>query len=78
MPARADLPANEELSKNKLLDFSVDNLQYSVTDGGTPAWMEIRGKMDPVIEAAVLGQKSVADTIAEIKTIAEEAIGRIQ
>ena len=78
VPARADLPANEELSKNKLLDFSVDNLQYSVTDGGTPAWMEIRGKMDPVIEAAVLGQKSVADTIAEIKTIAEEAIGRIQ
>ena len=77
VPARADLPANAELSQNKLIDFSVDHLQYSVTDGGTPAWMEIRGKMDPVIEAAVLGQKSVADTIAEIKTIAEEAIGRL-
>ncbi|QIK73618.1 extracellular solute-binding protein [Propioniciclava coleopterorum] len=78
VPARSDLPPNPELAKNKLLDFSVDNLQYSVTDGGTPAWMEIRGKMDPELEAAVTGKKSVADTIASLKKIAEDAIGRIK
>lgn len=78
VPARSDLPPNAELSKNKLLAFSVDNLQYSVTDGGTPAWMEIRGKMDPELEAAVTGKKSVADTIASLKQIAEDAIGRVK
>ncbi|QIK73620.1 extracellular solute-binding protein [Propioniciclava coleopterorum] len=78
VPARSDLPPNAELDQNKLLDFSVDNLQYSVTDGGTPAWMEIRGKMEPELEAAVTGKKSVADTIASLKKIAEDAIGRVK
>ena len=78
VPARSDLPPNAELAKNKLLDFSVDNLQYSVTDGGTPAWMEIRGKMDPELEAAVTGKKSVTETIASLKKIAEDAIGRVK
>ena len=77
VPAVADLK-NDTLAKNKLLTFSTEHLQYSVTDGGTPAWMEIRGKMDPELEAAVTGAKSVQDTIASIKKIAEDAIGRIK
>ena len=77
VPART-LPADPELDANKLAAFSAENLKYSVTDGGTPAWMEIRGKMDPVMEAAVLGKKSVTDTIAELKQLSEDAIGRVK
>ncbi|WP_022909082.1 extracellular solute-binding protein [Aestuariimicrobium kwangyangense] len=77
VPARK-LPPDPELDANKLAAFSSENLKYSVTDGGTPAWMEIRGKMDPVMEAAILGKKSVSDTIAELKKLAEDAIGRVK
>ncbi|MGJ6980606.1 extracellular solute-binding protein [Aestuariimicrobium soli] len=77
VPARK-IPADAEIDANKIAKFSSDNLQYSVTDGGTPAWMEIRGKMDPIMEAGVLGKKSVKDTIADLKAMAEDSIGRVK
>jgi multiple sugar transport system substrate-binding protein len=78
VPAVADLPQDEELLSNRLLTFVNDNLDHAVaSEGGSPAWMEIRGNLNGQIEACVTGQQSPADTIAQIKSDAEQAISRI-
>lgn len=78
VPAVADLPQDEELLSNRLLTFVNDNLDHTVaSEGGSPAWMEIRGTLNGQIEACVTGQQSPADTIAQIKSDAEQAISRI-
>jgi multiple sugar transport system substrate-binding protein len=78
VPANSNIAKGTDLGGNKILDYSQQNLDASVTDGGTAAWMEIRGKMDPIVEAAVLGTKTVKQAIDELQKMAEESIARIK
>lgn len=78
VPAVADLPEDEELLSNRLLTFVNENLDYATAfEGGSPAWMEIRGNIDAQLEACMTGDQSPADTIARLVSDAEEAIGRL-
>jgi multiple sugar transport system substrate-binding protein len=78
VPANSNIPKGTDLGGNKIIDFCQQNLDASVTDGGTPAWLEIRGKMDPIVEAAVLGTKTVKQAIDELQKMAEESIARVK
>ncbi|WP_203568851.1 extracellular solute-binding protein [Aestuariimicrobium ganziense] len=78
VPANSNIAKGTDLGGNKILDYSQQNLEHSVTDGGTAAWMEIRGKMDPILEGAVLGKKGVQESIEELQKMAEDSIGRIK
>lgn len=78
VPANSSIAKGTDLGGNKILDFSQQNLDASVTDGGTAAWLEIRGKMDPIVQAAVLGKQSVKDAINDLQKMAEESIARIK
>ncbi|MBI4900552.1 MAG: extracellular solute-binding protein [Actinobacteria bacterium] len=78
VPANSNIAKGTDLGGNKILDFCQQNLDASVTDGGTPAWMEIRGKMDPIVEGAVLGTKTVKQAIDELQKMAEESIARVK
>lgn len=78
IPAVAELPVDEELTSNRLLTFVNENLDYATaSEGGSPAWMEIRGNIDAQLEACMTGEQSPADTIARLKADADEAIGRL-
>jgi multiple sugar transport system substrate-binding protein len=78
VPANSNIAKGTDLGGNKIIDFCQQNLDASVTDGGTPAWMEIRGKMDPIVEGAVLGTKTVKQAIDELQKMAEESIARVK
>jgi multiple sugar transport system substrate-binding protein len=78
VPANSNIAKGTDLGGNKILDFCQQHLDASITDGGTPAWMEIRGKMDPIVEGAVLGTKTVKQAIDELQKMAEESIARVK
>jgi multiple sugar transport system substrate-binding protein len=78
VPANSNIAKGTDLGGNKIIDFCQQHLDASITDGGTPAWLEIRGKMDPIVEAAVLGTKTVKQSIDELQKMAEESIARVK
>lgn len=77
VPGLRELRSTGYVKENKLVDFSLQNLDSACAEGGTPAWMEIREKIKPTLEPAVVGSTSAADAIAELGALAESAIARL-
>ncbi|MBD0841495.1 extracellular solute-binding protein [Streptomyces sp. TRM68416] len=77
VPGLRELRSSEYVKGNRLVDFSLQNLDSACAEGGTPAWMEIREKIKPTLEPAIVGGVSAADAIAELGALAESAIARL-
>lgn len=78
VPAVNTLPEDPVLAENRFITFVSENLDYAGgAEGGSPAWMELRGTLNPEIEAAVTGGQSPAETIARLKQAADDAISRL-
>lgn len=65
------------VKENRFVDLSLRNLGNTRSEGGTAAWMEIREKIKPTLEPAVVGGQSAAAAIAELGRLAEAAIARM-
>ncbi|MGC0250331.1 extracellular solute-binding protein [Pseudactinotalea sp. Z1748] len=77
VPSRDDLDESA-LAENRLLTYTTDNFQYATAfEGGSPAWMEVRGAVSGEIEAAIVGQKTAAEAVDALAAVAEDAITRI-
>ncbi|MGW2593838.1 ABC transporter substrate-binding protein [Streptomyces sp. NPDC001515] len=77
VPGLKDLNDSGYVKENEFVDFSLQNMAHACSEGGTPAWMEIREKIKPTLEPAVVGGQSANDAIAELGRLAEAAIGRM-
>lgn len=78
VPAVNTLPEDPVLAENRFISFVSENLDYAGgAEGGSPAWMELRGALNPELEAAVTGGQSPAETIARLKQTADDAISRL-
>ncbi|MGW4996474.1 extracellular solute-binding protein [Streptomyces hydrogenans] len=77
VPGLRDLRTSDYVKENEFVDFSLQSLGAACSEGGTPAWMEIREKIKPTLEPAVVGDTSAADAIAELGRLADDAIGRM-
>lgn len=77
VPGLRDLNESGYVKENQFVDLSLRNLEHSVSEGGTAAWMEIREKIKPTLEPAIVGGQSAKDAIAELGRLAEAAIGRM-
>ncbi|WP_329031350.1 ABC transporter substrate-binding protein [Streptomyces sp. NBC_01725] len=77
VPGLRDLNESGYVKENKFVDLSLQNLEHAVSEGGTAAWMEIREKIKPTLEPAIVGGQSAKDAIAELGRLAEAAIGRM-
>lgn len=78
VPPTADIPDNEEIQGNLLAGFALENLDRAgAAEGGSPAWMEIRGNMQPLIEGCLTGQTTPEEMLAEMEAISNDAIGRL-
>lgn len=77
VPSRSDIE-DPIVTENRMAQFVIDNFQYATAfEGGSPAWMEIRGKVAPEIEAAVVGQKTAQQAVDALAAAAQDAISRI-
>lgn len=77
VPGISSLRDSAYVKKNKLVDFALSNLDKSVSEGGTPAWMEIREKVKPTLQTAVVGQRTAKQAIGDLASVAKAAIGRL-
>lgn len=78
VPAVNTLPEDPVLAENRFITFVSENLDYAGgAEGGSPAWMELRGALNSEIESAVTGGQSPADTITRLKQTADDAISRL-
>jgi multiple sugar transport system substrate-binding protein len=78
VPPTPDVPENEGITGNLLASFAVENLDKAgAAEGGTPAWMEIRGNLQPIIESCLTGKSSVDQALADMKSLCDDAISRL-
>ncbi|MFD7070817.1 ABC transporter substrate-binding protein [Streptomyces sp. NPDC059913] len=77
VPGLKDLSDTSYVKENKFVDLSLRSMGDACSEGGTPAWMEIREKIKPTLEPAIVGKQSAKDAIAELGRLAEAAIGRM-
>lgn len=77
VPAISDLIDSDYVKGNPMVAFAVENLDKAWSEGGTPAWMEIREKIKPTLETAVVGQQTAEQAIAQLAGIADDAIARL-
>lgn len=78
VPPTADIPETPEISANLLTSFALQHLDKAgAAEGGSAAWMEIRGNLQPIIEGCLTGQADVETTLADMKSLADDAISRI-
>ncbi|WP_405748690.1 extracellular solute-binding protein [Streptomyces sp. NBC_01411] len=77
VPGLSDLNNTGYVKQNKFVDISLRNMSAACSEGGTAAWMEIREKIKPTLEPAIVGGQSAKDAIAELGRLAEAAIGRM-
>jgi len=77
VPARSDLD-DAIVTDNRMAQFIIENFQYATAfEGGSPAWMELRGLVIPELEAAVVGQKTAQQAVDALAAAAQDAIGRV-
>ena len=77
VPARSDLD-DPIISENRMAEYIIENFQYATAyEGGSPAWMEIRGNVIPELEKAVLGQQTAQQAVDTLAAGAQDAISRL-
>jgi multiple sugar transport system substrate-binding protein len=62
---------------NDFVRFALSNLDKAYSEGGTPAWMEIREKVVPTLQTAVVGKSSAKQAIGDLADLANQAISRM-
>ncbi len=77
VPGIASLRDSTYVRQNKLVDFALANLDKSVSEGGTPAWMEIREKVAPTLQTAIVGQRTAKQAVDDLAAVSTAAIGRL-
>ncbi|MFE7427869.1 MULTISPECIES: ABC transporter substrate-binding protein [unclassified Streptomyces] len=77
VPGLKDLDDSGYVKENEFVDLSLRSMGDACSEGGTPAWMEIREKIKPTLEPAIVGSQSAKDAVAELGRLAEAAIGRM-
>jgi multiple sugar transport system substrate-binding protein len=54
----------------------MQNLDSAYSEGGVPAWLEIRGEFKAAIESALLGKASPKAALDALAAKADQAIAR--
>ena len=77
VPGVQDLRTSDYVKNNGFVKLALDNMSKARSEGGTPAWMEIREKIKTTLETAVVGQKTAKEAIDELANLSKQAISRL-
>jgi multiple sugar transport system substrate-binding protein len=66
--------SSEYVQKNPAVQFAMKNLDHAYSEGGVPAWLEIRGDFKATIESALLGKATPQQALDDLAKKAEAAI----
>lgn len=76
-PLPAALKASTKLSENRLIKEGLDGLEYASFEGGSAAWMSIRGQIDPILEEALILKTEVPVVLEKVQKMAQDAIAQL-
>ncbi|MGI5213665.1 ABC transporter substrate-binding protein [Plantactinospora sp. CA-290183] len=76
VPALKSLESSEYVKGNPAVQFAMRNLDSAYSEGGVPAWLDIRSEFKAAIESALLGRKTPRQALDELAARAETAIAR--
>ncbi|MEU4480203.1 ABC transporter substrate-binding protein [Micromonospora sp. NPDC023966] len=76
VPALKSLATSEYVTGNKAVQFAMENMGSAYSEGGVPAWLEIRGDFKATIESALLGKKTPKQALDELAATAQSAIAK--
>jgi multiple sugar transport system substrate-binding protein len=62
------------VQQNKAIQFAMQNFDSAHSEGGVPQWLEIRDKIKPAVESAVLGQKTPQQALDDLAAEATAAL----
>jgi multiple sugar transport system substrate-binding protein len=74
VPALKSLLTSDYVQKNPAVQFAMKNLGSAYSEGGIPAWLQIRGDFKATIESALLGKKSPQGALDDLAKKANAAI----
>lgn len=77
VPGVQDLQTSDYVRNNGFVKLALGNMDKARSEGGTPAWMEIREKVKTTLETAVVGQRTAKEAIDELANQSKEAISRL-
>ena len=77
VPGVQDLQSSDYVQKNGFVKLALGNMDKARSEGGTPAWMEIREKIKTTLETAVVGQRTAKEALDELAKLSKEAISRL-
>jgi multiple sugar transport system substrate-binding protein len=75
IPALRSLESSDYVRTNKAVQFAMANLDHAFSEGGVPAWLDIRGEFKAAIESALLGQKTPQQALDDLAAEATAAMG---
>ena len=75
IPALRSLESSDYVQRNKSVQFAMANLDSAYSEGGVPAWLDIRGSFKAAIESALLGQKTPQQALDDFAAEATAAMG---
>lgn len=61
---------------NDFVRFAMQHLDVAHSEGGVPAWLEIRDQFGPAVQAALLGQKTPQKALDDLAATAAQAMSR--
>ncbi|WBB98851.1 MULTISPECIES: ABC transporter substrate-binding protein [unclassified Solwaraspora] len=76
VPALNSLSDSDYVQRNPAAQFAMANLDAAYSEGGVPAWLEIRGDFKAAIESVLLGQKDPQQALDELVAKAQAAIAK--
>jgi multiple sugar transport system substrate-binding protein len=76
VPALKALETTDYVKGNPAVLFAMQNLDSAYSEGGVPAWLEIRGEFKAAIESALLGKATPKAALEALATKADQAIAR--
>ncbi len=76
-PLPGIIESSDVLKDNRFIENGVKTLEFASYEGGTAAWMDIRGQLDPILEEALLGKTPVDAALEKADAMAQDAIDRL-
>ena len=76
VPALKSLESSDYVKGNAAVQFAMQNLNVAYSEGGSPAWLEIRNEFKATIESALLGKQTPKQALDALAAKAQQAIDR--
>jgi multiple sugar transport system substrate-binding protein len=73
VPAVKAAMESDYVKNNPFVQFAMQHMDVAHSEGGVPAWLEIRDAFKPAIEGALLGQQSPKEALDALASQAEQA-----